>query len=154
MTKLPKVSALTAEDAGWGFYLCTYKEFRTGRSGSEFVFLSLQDSTGQIVAKLMSDVDRLKNEFEAGEQYHRFLITPQTLMKAEKTAGGAGQLVLGFYHSHPDHPARPSEYDREHAWPFYSYVIVSIMQRKPESLTSWVLDDATKRFPPPGTVKK
>jgi 3'-5' exoribonuclease len=65
--RLPPVSALAAEDAGWGFYLCTYKEFRTGRSGSEFVFLSLQDSSGQIVAKLMTDVDRLKNEFEAGE---------------------------------------------------------------------------------------
>ena len=65
--RLPSVSALAAEDAGWGFFLCTYKEFRTGRSGSEFVFLSLQDSSGQIVAKLMTDVDRLKNEFEAGE---------------------------------------------------------------------------------------
>jgi 3'-5' exoribonuclease len=65
--KLPRISALTADDAGWGFYLCTYKEFRTGRSGSEFVFLSLQDSSGQVVAKLMSDVDRFKNEFDAGE---------------------------------------------------------------------------------------
>jgi 3'-5' exoribonuclease len=65
--RLPALSALAAEDAGWGFYLCTYKEFRTGRSGSEFVFLSLQDSSGQVVAKLMTDVDRFKNEFEAGE---------------------------------------------------------------------------------------
>ena len=65
--RLPSVSALAAEDAGWGFFLCTYKEFRTGRSGSEFVFLSLQDSSGQVVAKLMTDVDRFKNEFEAGE---------------------------------------------------------------------------------------
>ena len=62
-----KLSALAAEDAGWGYFLCTYKEFRTGRSGSEFVFLSLQDASGQVVAKLMTDVDRYKNEFEAGE---------------------------------------------------------------------------------------
>ena len=67
MNKLPKLSALAAEDSGWGFFLCTYKEFRTGRSGSDFLFLSLQDSTGQAVAKLMTDVDRYKNEFEAGE---------------------------------------------------------------------------------------
>jgi 3'-5' exoribonuclease len=67
LNKLPKISALTAEDAGWGFFLCTYKEFRTGRSGSEFLFLSLQDASGQVVAKLMSDVDRFKNEFDAGE---------------------------------------------------------------------------------------
>jgi 3'-5' exoribonuclease len=67
MNRLPKLSSLTAEDSGWGFFLCAYKEFRTGRSGGEFLFLSLQDSTGQVVAKLMTDVDRYKNEFDAGE---------------------------------------------------------------------------------------
>jgi 3'-5' exoribonuclease len=67
MQRLPKIAALDAEDSGWGFFLCTYKELRAGRSGSEFVFLSLQDSSGQIVAKVMADVDRYKDEFEAGE---------------------------------------------------------------------------------------
>jgi len=54
--------------------------------------------------------------------------------------------VLGYYHSHPDHPARPSEYDREHAWPFYSYVIVAIAKGKAVDLTSWVLNDVTEKF--------
>lgn len=67
MTRLPKVTALSVDDSGWGFFLCTYRELRAGRSGSEFLFLSLQDSTGQVVAKLMTDVDRYKGEFEAGE---------------------------------------------------------------------------------------
>ena len=67
MNKLPKLSSLSTEDTGWGFFLCTYKELRAGRSGSEFIFLSLQDASAQIVAKLMTDVDRYKNEFEAGE---------------------------------------------------------------------------------------
>jgi 3'-5' exoribonuclease len=67
MNRLPKLSSLTAEDQGWGYFLCTYKELRAGRSGSEFVFLSLQDSSAQIVAKIMADVDRYKNEFEEGE---------------------------------------------------------------------------------------
>ena len=67
MPRLPKLSALTADDTGWGYFLCTYKELRAGRSGSEFVFLSLQDASAQVVAKLMSDVERYKNEFEAGE---------------------------------------------------------------------------------------
>jgi 3'-5' exoribonuclease len=67
MNRLPKLSSLTAEDAGWGYFLCTYKEVRAGRSGSEFVFLSLQDATGQVVGKLMTDVDRYKDQFEAGE---------------------------------------------------------------------------------------
>jgi 3'-5' exoribonuclease len=67
VNKLPKLSALSTEDTGWGFFLCTYKELRAGRSGSEFIFLSLQDASAQIVAKLMTDVERYKNEFEAGE---------------------------------------------------------------------------------------
>jgi 3'-5' exoribonuclease len=67
VNKLPKLSALSGEDSGWGFFLCTYKEFRTGRSGSEFLFLSLQDASAQVVAKLMTDVERYKNEFDAGE---------------------------------------------------------------------------------------
>jgi 3'-5' exoribonuclease len=67
MNRLPKIAALDIEDSGWGFFLCTYKELRAGRSGSEFMFLSLQDSSGHIVAKLMTDVDRYKDEFDAGE---------------------------------------------------------------------------------------
>ena len=67
MQRLPKVTAISVEDSGWGFFLCTYKELRAGRGGSELLFLSLQDSTGQVVAKVMSDVDRYKHEFEAGE---------------------------------------------------------------------------------------
>lgn len=67
MNKLPKLASLVVEDSGWGYYLCTYKELRAGRSGSEFLFLSLQDSSAQMVAKLMTDVDRYKSEFDAGE---------------------------------------------------------------------------------------
>src|SRR6188474_1683181 len=67
MSKLPKLSALAVEDSGWGYFLCTYKEVRTGRSGGEFLFLSLQDASAQVVAKLLTDVERFKAEFEAGE---------------------------------------------------------------------------------------
>ena len=54
--------------------------------------------------------------------------------------------MLGYYHSHPDRPARPSEYDRQHAWPFYSYVIVAIAKGVAVDMTSWVLDDQTETF--------
>jgi len=67
MNRLPKLAALAVEDSGWGYFLCAYKESRTGRSGGEFLFLSLQDASAQVVAKLMTDVDRYKKEFEAGE---------------------------------------------------------------------------------------
>ena len=75
-------------------------------------------------------LEALKNSFRADEQYHRFSLDPKELIDVEKRAGEAKLNVLGFYHSHPDHPARPSEYDRTHAWPFYSYVIVEIAGRK------------------------
>jgi proteasome lid subunit RPN8/RPN11 len=94
-------------------------------------------------------VDRIEpviNSYEAGEQYHRFSISPQDLMRAEKSAADHGQLVLGFYHSHPDHPARPSETDRQAAWPFYSYIIVSIGKGQPLDTTCWVLDELTETF--------
>jgi proteasome lid subunit RPN8/RPN11 len=98
--------------------------------------------------RLVTRLEPLGNSFEAGEQYHRFALDPRDLMHLEKRAGDAGLSVLGFYHSHPDHPARPSEYDRQHAWPFYSYVIVAIANRNPVDLTSWQLDESTEQFKP------
>ena len=78
-----------------------------------------RDVTGDgdfALRRVVETIQPVLNEFEEEEQYHRFLITPQTLMKAEKHAAKEGLLVLGFYHSHPDAPAKPSEYDRQHAW--------------------------------------
>ena len=77
---------------------------------------------------------------------NRFLIDPMEQLKAEKEARSRGLDVVGYYHSHPDHPARPSEYDRVHAWPWYSYVIVSVERGEPKALTSWVLSEDRSRF--------
>lgn len=77
---------------------------------------------------------------------NRFLIDPIEQLRVEKDARVRGLEVLGYYHSHPDHPARPSEYDREHAWPWYSYVILSVRAGRPEEITSWVLSDDRARF--------
>jgi len=98
-----------------------------------------------VTRRVVETLQPVPNEFEAGEQYHRFLITPQVMLKAERACTG-GLAVLGFYHSHPDHPARPSEYDREHGWPYYSYVIVAIAKREPKLMTCWVLDEQTEQF--------
>jgi len=70
---------------------------------------------------------------------NRFSIAPMDVMRAETTATAQGLLVVGWYHSHPDHPAHPSEYDREHALPWYSYVIVSVQRDGPTAITSWRL---------------
>ncbi|SRR6266567_4946298 len=79
---------------------------------------------------------------------NRFLIDPLEQLRVEKSARARSLDVLGYYHSHPDHPARPSEYDREHAWPWYSYVIVSVEKGEPKDMTCWVLSDDRSRFNP------
>ncbi len=86
------------------------------------------------------------NAREDGEQYHRFLITPEDMMNAEQTARSMKLDVIGFYHSHPDHPSAPSGYDKDHALPFYSYVIVSVDKGKAQVLASWELTDDRTDF--------
>src|SRR5882724_1444119 len=72
---------------------------------------------------------------------NRFAVTAEDVRDAEKAGRVAGLDVVGWYHSHPDHPARPSEFDREHAWPWYSYIIVSVQNGAPKDMTSWRLND-------------
>lgn len=72
---------------------------------------------------------------------NRFELAPDDVRLAEKTARETGLELLGWYHSHPDAPARPSEFDRAHAWPWYSYIIVSIRAGEPGDVASWRLQD-------------
>ena len=77
---------------------------------------------------------------------NRFLIDPLEQLRVEKNARARQLDVLGFYHSHPDHPARPSLYDQEHAWPWYSYVILAVEQGTARDLDSWVLAEDRSHF--------
>jgi proteasome lid subunit RPN8/RPN11 len=79
---------------------------------------------------------------------NRFSVTADDFRSAERAASQQGLELIGWYHSHPDHPARPSEFDREHAWPWYSYVIVSVALGQPQDLTSWRLADDRSHFLP------
>jgi len=88
------------------------------------------------------------NAGEDGEKYHRFLITPEDMLRAEQTARAAKMEVVGFYHSHPDCAAVPSQYDKDHALPFYSYVIVSVEKDNAKELLSWELSSDRKVFSP------
>ena len=87
----------------------------------------------------------LPNTTEEGPR-RRFLVRPDDYREAEKQARQAGGDLLGFYHSHPDHPARPSQYDLDHAWPFFSYIIVSVRAGAPEDMTSWRLREDRSAF--------
>jgi proteasome lid subunit RPN8/RPN11 len=87
----------------------------------------------------------LPNTTDEGPR-RRFLVRPEDYRVAEREARAAGLDLVGFYHSHPDHPARPSQYDLDHAWPFFSYVIVSVTAGGSGSLTSWRLRDDRSTF--------
>lgn len=81
---------------------------------------------------------------------NRFIVTAQDVLEADKAAQAQGLDVIGWYHSHPDHPARPSQFDQDHAWPWYSYIIVSVHNGSPQDMTSWRLNDDRHAFSPEG----
>ncbi|WP_059370860.1 Mov34/MPN/PAD-1 family protein [Treponema endosymbiont of Eucomonympha sp.] len=96
-------------------------------------------------------VDRLvpvRNAFGAEEQYHRFQIEADDLFKAEQESRKLRKEVVGFYHSHPDHAASPSDFDRTRAFPFYSYIIVAVGKGQANDMTSWELAADWSRFEP------
>jgi proteasome lid subunit RPN8/RPN11 len=94
---------------------------------------------------VVSEIYRLPNTTEEGPR-RRFLVRPADYRAAEKRASERGAELLGFYHSHPDHPARPSQYDLDHAWPFFAYVIVSVQQGVATDMTLWWLKGDRSAF--------
>ena len=93
----------------------------------------------------------LPNTTEEGPR-RRFLVRPSDYRLAEQRAAELGGELLGFYHSHPDHPARPSQYDLDHAWPTFAYVIVAVAAGAARDLTVWFLKDDRSTFEE-GTLK-
>jgi proteasome lid subunit RPN8/RPN11 len=87
----------------------------------------------------------LPNTTEEGPR-RRFLVRPADYRQAEDEARQLGGDLLGFYHSHPDAPARPSQYDLDHAWPTFWYVIVAVEQGQSAVMTVWQLKDDRSRF--------
>ncbi len=88
---------------------------------------------------------RLPNQTAEGPR-NRFLVLPADYRAAEEHAGEIDLALIGFYHSHPDHPARPSRYDLDHAWPFFVYVIVSVKNGEARDMASWRLRDDRSAF--------
>ena len=93
----------------------------------------------------VAGVVALPNTTEEGPR-RRFLVRPSDYRLAKQRANELGQELLGFYHSHPDHPARPSQYDLDHAWPTFAYVIVSVQSGTAREMTVWFLEDDRSRF--------
>jgi len=91
----------------------------------------------EVDAKVVRETYPISNAREESAKRNRFLITPEELMRGEQYARSKEIEVVGFYHSHPDSPAVPSRYDLEHAWPTYSYIIVSTTPGNAGDLYSW-----------------
>jgi proteasome lid subunit RPN8/RPN11 len=79
---------------------------------------------------------------------HRYLISPDDMRLIESELRPSGHEILGCYHSHPDHPAVPSEFDIEQAWPWYSYIILRVIRGRAAEMASWVLDDDRSKMHP------
>ena len=87
----------------------------------------------------------LPNTTEEGPR-RRFLVRPSDYRLAEQKASELGAELLGFYHSHPDHPARPSQFDLDHAWPNFAYVIVAVASGAARDMTVWFLKEDRSSF--------
>src|ERR1700757_3605300 len=87
----------------------------------------------------------LPNTTEEGPR-RRFLVRPSDYRLAEQRARELGGDLLGFYHSHPDHPARPSQYDLDHAWPTFAYIILAVASGVAEAMTAWYFLEDRSRF--------
>lgn len=96
--------------------------------------------------KLVTKLIMLENTREAGARHNRYQLTPKDFQQAEAEASRLGVEVLGVFHSHPDHPNQPSEFDRENALPAFTYIITSINAGKAAGSRSWRLKDDRSGF--------
>ncbi|MFN2530589.1 MAG: Mov34/MPN/PAD-1 family protein [Pyrinomonadaceae bacterium] len=103
-------------------------------------------SFGSDGRKTVFEAYAISNAREEEAKRTRFLITPEELMRGERYATSKDLEVVGFYHSHPESPAVPSQYDLEHAWPTYSYIVMSVIKQQTGDLYSWEMQADRSRF--------
>jgi len=96
-------------------------------------------------SKVITEIEPIDNTSSENKK-RRFMITPEEYQRVESKASKLGVTLLGFYHSHPDHPAQPSQTDLNYAWPFFSYIILAIKDRVAKEINSFVLDMDSGKF--------
>lgn len=101
---------------------------------------------GEQGEKTVAEIFPVENAKEEAARHNRSLITPRELMRGERYARSKKLEVVGNYHSHPDHPAIPSQFDLDHALPVWSYVIVSTLKGKAADLRSWEMENDRTKF--------
>ncbi len=117
---------------GEGAYPGEGAGFMLGKSGADL----------RVVATIL----KLPNAREETAQHNRYLLTPQDMLRSEQEADKLGLDVIGVFHSHPDHPNQPSEFDRQWAMPWFSYIITSVNDGKAVASRSWRLTDDREMF--------
>ena len=111
-----------------------------------------EEGAGLLLGKVESEhkqvvmVLKMENSREADARHNRYLLTPQDYLRGEQEAARHGLEVLGVFHSHPDHPNRPSDFDREWAMPWFSYLITSVQSRKAIGSRAWLLSEDRTKF--------
>ena len=95
--------------------------------------------------KIIAEILPLRNARDDSPR-NRFLILPEDFIRGDQEARSRGLDIIGFYHSHPDHFAQPSEYDRAHAWPWYTYLILGVNGGVAGALTGWQLTEDRSQF--------
>ena len=96
--------------------------------------------------KIVRELFPIDNARESDARHNRFLIGPMEMLRGERHARGLGLDIVGIYHSHPNAPAKPSQFDLDHAWPVYSYIIVSVTSDGAGPLRSWELREDRSGF--------
>lgn len=109
--------------------------------GAGLLLGSREDEVRTVEAVLPID-----NTFEEGQRGHRYLIDPQAMIQAEQEADAQGRTILAVFHSHPDHPARPSDYDLRMALPWFVYLITSIESGEAGQSRAWRLTEDREGF--------
>jgi proteasome lid subunit RPN8/RPN11 len=95
--------------------------------------------------KVVDDIFEINNSSKE-QRERRSLVEPEDFLKADKEANKKNLEIIGWYHSHPNVPAKPSEYDLENALPLYSYLIVSVRNKKTQEIRSWIMEEDRSKF--------
>jgi proteasome lid subunit RPN8/RPN11 len=106
------------------------------------LMLGQEQGEGRSVQRILP----IQNAREDAARHNRYLLTAQDMLRGEQEAARLGLDVLGVFHSHPDHPNQPSEFDRDWALPWYSYVITSVQKGTAVESRSWRLRDDRSAF--------
>jgi proteasome lid subunit RPN8/RPN11 len=140
---------------GYPFEICGFLVGLTTEAGRDireaWPVRNAWEESAELRAEMLAGIEAAggtagTDRWEAASEERRFLVSPQDTVRAMKRSRDAGMDLIGVYHTHPNHPAIPSDFDRDAAWPEWSYVIVSVREGQVADFRSWTLVEDGSRF--------